>query len=352
MRGHWYDGRRVEHTFRNRLLAGLIAVAVVILGGATGYWLVGDGRWPWFDCMYMTVITITTVGYGETLPDMDKVAHARTFTMMLLVFGTGVLVYFASTITAFVVEGELKSVLAAQRLRKRIKKMKDHFIVCGAGSTGRHIIKELLSTDRSVVAIDMNEAELKEIAEDYPKANFSYLVGDATDDEILEQCNLVGARGLAAALSEDKDNLYLVVATRQINPNCRIIARVAELSHIERLKRAGADSVVSPNFIGGMRIVSELVRPSVVKFLDEMLRDKTAAMRIEEVTIEAGSELEGKSLREADVHKRFGMNVLAVKIGDRWTYNPAAEHVIKTAQVLVVIGTADQVKQLVKAAAA
>ncbi len=342
----------MDSTFRNRILAGFLAISVVIAGGATGYWLIGDGRWAWTDCMYMTVITVTTVGFGETLEGMDKVAYARTFTMGLLVFGTGVLVYFASTITAFVVEGELKNVLAAQRLRKRIKKMQDHFIVCGAGSTGRHIIKELLSTERPVVAIDMNEAELKEIAEDHPKANFSYLVGDATDDEILEQCNLSTARGLAAALAEDKDNLYLVVATRQINPTCRIIARVAELSHVDKLKRAGADSVVSPNFIGGMRIVSELVRPSVVRFLDEMLRDKTAAMRIEEVTIGAGSDLEGKSLRDADIRGRFGMNVLAVKIGDKWTYNPGAEHVVRAATVLVVIGTADQVKQLTKAAAA
>lgn len=324
---------------------------VVVAGGATGYWFIGEGRWAWLDCAYMTVITVTTVGYGETLEGMDQVHYARAFTVCLLVFGTGVLVYFASTITAFVVEGELKNVLAANRLRKRIKKMKDHFVVCGAGSTGRHIIKELLSTERPVVAIDMNEVELKEIAEDHPKANFSYLVGDATDDEILEQCNLAAARGMAAALAEDKDNLYLVVACRQINPSCRIIARVAELSHVDKLKRAGADSVVSPNFIGGMRIVSELVRPAVVKFLDEMLRDKQAAMRIEEVTIEAGSELEGKNLRNADVRGRFGMNVLAVKIGDKWTYNPAADHVVKAAQVLVVIGTADQVKQLTKAAA-
>ncbi len=352
MTGPRYDAPPVETTFRNRLLAGFFAMLFVVVGGATGYWLLGDGRWSWGDCLYMTVITVTTVGFGEMLEGMDVVAYARTFTMTLLVFGTGVLVYFASTITAFVVEGELKNVLAAQRLRKRIRKMKDHFIVCGAGSTGRHIIKELLSTERPVVAIDMNEAELREIAAAHPKSEFSFIVGDATDDEILDQCNLPAARGLAAALAEDKDNLYLVVATRQLNPTCRIIARAAELSHVDKLKRAGADSVVSPNFIGGMRIVSELVRPSVVRFLDEMLRDKNAAMRIEEVTVGAGSDLDGKALRDADIRGRFGMNVLAVKAGERWTYNPGADHVLAATSVLVVIGTADQVKQLTKATAA
>jgi voltage-gated potassium channel len=341
----------VDVTFRNRLLAGFVAMILVIAGGASGYWLLGDGRWSWFDCLYMTVITVTTVGFGETLLGMDHVAHVRAFTMVLLVFGTGVLVYFASTITAFVVEGELKNVLTAQRLRQRIKKMKDHFVVCGAGSTGRHIIKELIETGRPVVAIDTDEGELKEIAAAYPRAAFSFVVGDATDDEVLAQVNLSAARGLAAALSNDKDNLYLVVATRQLNPGCRIIARASELSHVEKLKRAGADGVVSPNFIGGMRIVSELVRPSVVRFLDEMLRDKTAAMRIEEVAVGEGSSLAGKTLRDADVRGRFGMNVLAVKSGERWTYNPPAEHVLAAPSVVVVIGTVEQVRSLEKAAA-
>lgn len=340
----------MDASFRNRLLAGFVAMLVVIVGGATGYWFIGDGRWTWLDCMYMTVITVTTVGFGETLDGMDKVAYARGFTMMLLVFGTGVLVYFASTITAFVVEGELKNVLAAQRLRKRIKKMKDHFIVCGAGSTGRAIIKELIATGRPVVALDTDEAELKEIAEDHPKADFSYIVGDATDDEILDQVNLPAAKGMAAALSSDKDNLYLVVAARQMNPTCRIIARCAELSHVDKLKRAGADSVVSPNFIGGMRIVSELVRPSVVKFLDQMLRDKDASMRIEEVTVTPGSPLDGKSLAAADVRGKFGMNVLAVKNGEKWLYNPDPDHVLRPPTVIVVIGTTEQVQKLERAA--
>lgn len=220
--------------------------------------------------------------------------------------------------------------------------------MCGAGSTGRAIINELLVTGRPVVAVDLDEAELREIAEDHPKAEFSYVVGDATDDEILDQCNLAAAKGLAAALSSDKDNLYLVVATRQINPGSRIIARCAELSHVDKLKRAGADSVVSPNFIGGMRIVSELVRPSVVRFLDQMLRDKEASMRIEEVTVVPGCELDGKTLRDADVRGRFGMNVLAVKVGERWQYNPELDHVLRPPTVIVVMGTTDQVQKLEK----
>ena len=338
----------MDTSLRNRLLVGFVALLLVVGGGATGYWFLGDGRWQLGDCLYMTVITVTTVGYGETLADMEHVHYARAFTVMLLVFGTGVLVYFASTITAFVVEGELKDILATKRRHKRIKKMKDHFVVCGAGSTGRHVIAELLSTDHAVLAIDVNEVELKEIQAASPKAAFAYLVGDATDDEILGLANVAGARGVACALSEDKDNLYLVVATRWLNPSCRIIARCAELSHVDKLKRAGADSVVSPNFIGGMRMVSEMVRPEVVRFLDEMLRDKQASMRIEEVTLAATSELAGKTLRAADLHRRFGMNVLAVKTGEGapWEYNPPADRVLAEKMILVVIGSSTQVRDL------
>jgi voltage-gated potassium channel len=343
----------MESTIRNRLLAGLIAMLVVIVGGATGYWIIGDGRWSFGDCIYMTVITVTTVGYGETLAGMESVPYARPFTVVQLVFGTGVLVYFASTVTAFIVEGDLRRVLALQRLRKRVRNMKDHMVVCGAGTTGRHIIEELLKIEASVVAIDQNEAELQEIHAKYPRADFAYLVGDATDDDVLTSANLTTARGLVAALASDKDNLYLVVAARQTASQLRIIARCTEVSHIERLKRAGADSVVSPNFIGGMRMVSELVRPSVVRFLDDMMRDKRAAYRVEEVTVGTGSTLCEQTLRDADIHARFGMQVIACRDrdADPWTYNPEPGQKLRSGTVLVVVGSADQVRELREKAA-
>src|ERR1051325_5890379 len=294
-----------------RLAMGLVLLVFVMIGGGAGYYLIGHGRWPLGDCIYMTVITVTTVGYGEVLSDMEHVAYARTFTMILLVFGTGSIVYFASTITAFIIEGDLKNVLFASKLKKRMKRMKDHVIVCGAGTTGRNVIEELLTTGVPVVAIDTRESELKEIADKFPKAEFSYIVGDATDDDVIAQTNLPTARGLVAALSSDKDNLYLTVAARQANPGTRIVARCAELSHVDKIKRSGADAVVSPNLIGGMRLVSELLRPAVVRFLDEMLRDRRAAYRIEEVRL--GDGLLGDTLRDARVRERFGMTVLAMR---------------------------------------
>jgi len=258
-------------------------------------------------------------------------------------------VFFASMITAFIVEGDLKDALFASKLKKRMKRMTDHVVVCGAGTTGRNVIEELLKTNVPVIAVDVVEHELKEIADKYPKADYSYVVGDATDDDILSQLNLAGARGLIAALSGDKDNLYLVVSARQTNPALRIVARAAELSHVEKIKRSGADAVVSPNFIGGMRLVSEMIRPAVVGFLDAMLRDKRAAYRIEEVTIKDGIEKVGTTLRDARIRERFGMTVLAIRSENKdYIYNPGPDEKLTVGTTLVVLGSAEQVTSLRK----
>ncbi len=331
-----------------RLAYALIALGVVVIGGGIGYWVLGDGKWSFGDCLYMTIITVTTVGYAEVLEGMDKVHYARAFTAGLLILGTGSIVFFASTITAFIIEGDLRNVLFAQRLKKRMKRMKDHVVVCGAGSTGRNVIEELLTTGVPVVAIDTKEAELREIADKFPKAEFAFIVGDATDDDIIAQTNLPQARGLVAALSSDKDNLYLTVAARQANPGARIVARCAEMSHVEKIRRSGADAVVSPNFIGGMRLVSELLRPAVVRFLDDMLRDRRATYRIEEVQLgDKVGEL-GSTLRDVRVRERFGMTVLAMRGKDDtvWTYNPDAAEKLAPGMTLVVLGSADQVAEL------
>jgi len=331
-----------------RLAMGFVFLIVVVIGGGAGYYAIGNGLWTFGDCLYMTVITVTTVGYGEVLQNMDKIEYARGFTMLLLVFGTGSIVFFASTITAFIIEGDLRNVLFESRMKKRMKRMKDHVIVCGAGSTGRNVIEELLTTGVPVIGIDVRESELREIAAKFPKAEFTFIVGDATDDDVMSATNLPQARGLVAALSSDKDNLYLTVSARQTNPGCRIVARCAELSHVEKIRKSGADAVVSPNFIGGMRLVSEMLRPAVVRFLDDMLRDRGTAYRIEEVRLGASAAALGSTLRDARVRERFGMTVLAVRNSDNtsWTYNPDASEKIGPGMTLVVLGSPEQVSAL------
>jgi voltage-gated potassium channel len=335
-------------SFRKRLAVGFLALTLVIVGGTFGYWLLGRGDWKLSDCLYMTVISVTTVGYGEVLPGMDVHTGARLFTMLLLVVGTGVLVYFASMLAGFVIEGELKDLLDTRKREKRVRRMKEHIVVCGAGSTGRHIIEELLRGGAStVVAIDRDAAALTALQEAFPKAHFNFLVGDATDDAMHEAAAMGTARGVVAALSADKDNLYVVVSARQLSATARIIARCSELAHVDKIRRAGADAVVSPNYIGGMRMASELVRPAVVKFLDEMMRDARAAYRIEQVTVTARGAAGGATLGSADIRARYGMTVLAVRTpAGPWTYNPDAGTALREGMELVVLGEPTQVGRL------
>ncbi|HUS65468.1 MAG TPA: potassium channel protein [Kofleriaceae bacterium] len=337
---------------RARLVAAFLALMFAVGAGTIGYYVLGDGLWTPFECFYMTVITLTTVGFGETLPGMDQVEHARAFTVALLVFGTGTVVYFVSTLTAIIIEGDLRRALRHTRMRKQIQKLTDHVIVCGAGSTGSHAVQELVEYQIPLVAIDMDAVRLEHLAEIHPPEIFKFIVGDATDDEVLEQANLAGARGIVAAMANDKDNLYLTVSARQTNPTCRIVARGSELQVLDKLKKAGADHTVSPNYIGGLRMVSELLRPQVVKFLDEMRRDK-ARVRIEEVLIPDGSAFSGKSLAQMNIRSTTEILVLAVQTpgAEGYRYNPGGDFVLEGGMTLVVLGPLSQVEDLRRLAA-
>ncbi|HUH03813.1 MAG TPA: potassium channel protein [Kofleriaceae bacterium] len=327
---------------RARLIGGLVALIVVLAAGTIGYWLLGDGRWNLNDCFYMTVVTLTTVGYAEVLEDFEHVAYAREFNVILILFGMGAFLYFVSTLTAMIVEGDLRAALRKTRMRKTIQNLEDHYVVCGTGSTGRHIIHELIATQRPVVAIDLSEEKLEALCEKSggTEAGFYYIAGDATDDDVLVAANTANARGIVAALANDKDNLFLVVTVRQLNAKARVVARGSDLKVLEKLKRAGADTVVSPNYIGGMRMVSELVRPAVVRFLDVMLKD-SKGMRIEEVEVGADSRYAGQSLAETYIRREAGVSILAVRQpGGDYVYNPDKDYVIGAGATLVVLGEA------------
>ncbi len=336
---------------RARIIGSFVALMFVVAAGSVGYWVLGDGRWTLSQCAYMTVITLTTVGYGEVLPGFDHVPYAREFTILLIVFGMGTFIYFASTLTALIIEGDLRDALRKTRMRKTIQKLEGHTVVCGAGSTGRHVIEELLATGRDVVAIDSSLETLEALAEHYPKGHFLFVVGDATDDEILAAANVSDARGVVAALAGDKDNLYLVVTCRQLNAKARIIARGSDLKVLEKLKRAGADTVISPNYIGGMRMASELIRPEVVRFLDVMLRDRRG-VRIDEVAVPAGSRYDGVTLRDSGIRADANVSVIAVREdGGQYTYSPEANFSLRAGMTLVVIGEIEDVAKLRQLAA-
>ena len=331
------------HQLDRRLVAGFLSLISVVVLGTVGYWVLGGGRWGWDDCMYMTVITLTTVGFGEVLDGFSQVDHVRPFTVLLITLGMGTFVYFASTLTAFIIEGDLRRAFVSTRMRKRLTKIRDHIIVCGIGSTGLHVVNELMATRTPIVAIDSSRERLETLAAELDDDLFLYVCGDATDDAVLSKAGVERARGLVAALASDKDNLYLVVSARQNHPErdqFRIVARGIEVSVIDKLKKAGADAVVSPNLIGGLRLASEIIRPTVVAFLDSMLH-KDEITRIEEVTILPSSIMIGQSMRELDIRNRVRVSVLAARPAGQsdYTYNPRSDLVIEPNMTLVVLGT-------------
>ena len=330
---------------RHRIFGALILLLVVFLVGTTGFKLIGGESWSLLDSVYMTAITLSTVGYGE-VRDLSSRPGARIFAMALIIFGMFSLLYITSTVTAFIVEGDLKNIFWSKQMSKYIDKMKGHFIVCGGGETGLHIAQELIKTKRPFVIIEPHTEALDHLKHLYP--DLPHIQDDPTDDEVLVRAGIVRARGLIAVMNSDKDNLFITITARRLNPALRIIAEGIEAKSSAKLRTAGADSVVLPNTIGALRLVSELVRPTVVSFLDLMLRDRSQTLRVEETTVAAGAELAGKTLVEAALPQRTGQLVLAVKRRDEETfhYNPPADTVMGEGDTLIVMGGTEGLEKL------
>ncbi len=330
-----------------RLYRAFAILIIVLAIGTGGLYLFGQGDWSLEDCLYMTVITLGSVGYGEIVP-VDKVPHARLFVIFIILLGMGGVMYFTSAVVALFVEGDLRKFWRKRNMESTISRLMNHIIVCGGGTTGRLIVDELLTTRTPFVVIEMNEDRVKEIRDRYHEHEVPYVIGDATDQGTLAAAGIERARGLIVALPEDKDCLIVTITARQMRRDLRVVSKCHEPDYIPRINKAGADTVVSPNVIGAMRIVSEMIRPTVTQFLDLMLRDKEKNLRIEQVEIAAGSELTGKRLADTTIRKITELLVIAArneKTG-KYDYNPGPNFVIEDGTVLIVLGSTDDVIKL------
>ncbi|MFH1729694.1 MAG: potassium channel protein [Pseudomonadota bacterium] len=315
-----------------------VSILTVILVGVVGYTLI-EG-WSIFDSLYMTIISITTVGYGET---HNLSQYGRMFTLVLVLMGIGVIGYSVSKSVAFIVEGELSNIMKRRKMKKEIATLSNHFIVCGAGDTGVNVIKEFTKADFEFVIIDNDPQKIEQI-ENYEE--LYYIIDDAIKDSTLQAANIEKAKGLVAVLGNDKDNLFVVLTARELNPKLKIASRVIERSSERKMLIAGADEIVSPNFIGGMRLASLMIRPAVVNFLDEMLRDDRGNLRLEEVDIQAGSSIEKKDLSQSQIPQKTGLIVVALKRGGNYSYNPKSDTILEENDKLIVMGDQDQVHKL------
>lgn len=330
---------------KNRLFISLALFLGLICFGTLGYIsLTGSSV---FEALYMTIISITTTGYGETI-DILHNKPARVFTMFLLLCGMGITVYFASYLTAFLVEGELNNILSHRRMNKEIEKLKQHLILVGGGQTAFYAVQELLAANKPFVVIEKGPAAFAYLQEHFQNSHLLGLIGDATNDDVLKEAGLERAEGLITTLPDDRDNLFVTISARGINPGIRIIAKIVHQSTADKMRMAGANEVVCPDSIGGLRMVSQMIHPHVVKFLDTMMRIKSEQIRIEEVRVK-GEACHGKSLKEIRLPEQFGnVLVLALLPGGNHEiplYNPMAETPVHTGDTLVVMGNIDWIHQ-------
>jgi len=325
---------------KRRFYSLIVTIILVVLIGSSGYYLLFGGKHAYVDCLYMTVISLTSVGYGEVIPICGNVS-AQVFTMLLITVGLGVILYGISALTALFIEGEVSGLLREQKMKKAIEKLTDHYIVCGGGETGFPLLMELVKNGETAVLIEQDESKIEicKIIE-----NLMYIKGDATDDGNLVAAGIEHARGLLIALPSDKDSLYVTMSARMLNQKVRIISRVANPMLEPKLVKAGADGVVSPNFIGALRMASEMIRPVAVNFLDRMLRSEDQDLRIHEIPITEKSGLSGQTIAQSGLKDKFRLLVLGLrgKSGDL-DFNPSPEEKIEPGMVMIVMGEVDNI---------
>jgi voltage-gated potassium channel len=320
-----------------------IALGAIVAIGTIGYWLIGGREYSFLDSLYMTVITISTIGYGEIIRLSDNPV-GRLFTIFIALSGIGILFYIITNLTAFVVEGELKDSFRRRKMEKIARNYKDHYIVCGIGIVGAHIIHELYATGRPYIIVDISRDNLEKHADAIPADVF--IEDDATDDNTLLKAGIMKAKGLFAVTGDDNQNLVICLSAKQLKPRIRVVAECSEIKNSEKMRKAGADSVVSPSLIGGLRMASEMIRPTVVSFLDIMLRDKEKNLRIEEIPVPAS--FAGKSISALDLTKYSSLLLLAVRIKDDFIYNPSDDYVIQEDNTLIFMSPPEERKKLEK----
>ena len=329
--------------FRRVLSALSLLGIIILLGGAALYWL-GQGEYTFAHSLYFAVITISTVGFAE-LPHLEGHPGARAVTGVMIIAGIGTIAFFQSTLTALLIEGVIAKVYRRRRMENKIARLKNHMVVAGCGRTGKYIVEELHAIGQPFVVIEKDEALLARVNDELG-GKLLHVIGDATEDHTLLAAGVERARGVVAALAEDRDNLFVTLSARSFNAKARIVSKAVEVENEPKILKAGADTTVSPNRIGGIRLVSELVRPKVTEFLDQMLR-VTKNLRFEEVPIPEGSSFAGRTLREVPIRDKTNLLVVALhEPAGGYVYNPSPDHKLEVGTQLIVMGEVPSVEML------
>lgn len=318
-----------------------IALFFILLAiGSLGYMVI-EG-WNFFDALYMTVITIATVGYGE----VHRVsAPGRMFTLALIFLGVGYFLYVVGNFIQFLVEGRIRLILGRRKLDRQINKLKGHYIICGYGRMGRALARFLVQRYLDVVVIEQDEARTTVMDED----GILYLVGSATDEALLMRAGIERARGLITVVGSDADNVFLVLLARQMNPDIFIVARAVMNSAKRTLQAAGANKVVSPYDLGARRMAHAILRPTVIEFLEMAFADDSVDVEVEEITVKANSPVVRRTIYEAEIRPKFNVIIVSIKKEDgQMVFNPDSQTLLESGDTLVVVGKAVSIKGLEK----
>lgn len=318
-------------------LTGAVFVSVILLG-TLGYMLI-EG-WEPAESLYMTIITLSTVGFQEVRPLSES---GRTFTVFLIVIGIGTAGYGLGNIAAFLIEGQLRDLFRMKRMEKTIEKLHDHIIVCGYGVEGRHACDEFKRSRVPFLVIEKDP----DVVEKLKDEDCLVIQGDATHDDVILQAGVATAKGLIAAVNEDSENVFITLTARGFNPKLTIVAKASDEKSIAKLFRAGANKVISSAEIGGKRMASAILRPNVVNFLDVIIHDQELSLRLEEIKIADKSAFVGKSIRDLHIRARTGAMVIGYhREGQSIQINPDADTILNAGDVLIVMGTEHQIEGL------
>ncbi len=322
-----------------KLLIVVIIILLVLTIGTIGYQILLDVSFV--DALYMTVITVSTVGYTEVGEMTDQ---AKYFSMVVIFMGLGTVGYAVTSAATLLLEGTFKETWRRRKMDKQIKELKDHYILCGAGETGQSVIKQFEHSKVDFVVIEMKERIVQELSE----RGVLVIQGDGTHEEALEKAQINKAKGLVSSLPKDAANVFAVLTARQMNPNLYIVSRSVESNSREKLKRAGANNTISPNVIGGMRMASFVIRPSIISFLDIITHAGDVVLDLEDVVICDHSSLKGQTLKEAKIPERTGLIVLAIrKHGEEQPkLNPSSDELLEIGDSMIVLGKEGQVNEL------
>lgn len=328
----------------SRLVYASIGLVSVVLAGTFGYWAISGFEYDLFMCFYMTIITITSIGFGEML-DFNKYPTGRVFTIFIALSGVGLITYFLTNAAVLIVEGHLSQSLRRRKMDKAIAGLKNHYIVCGLGNHSLYLINELISTKREYVVVEADNNRINDVCS---KVKIQYYVeGDATGDEVLLRAGVKNAKGVFASTEDDNTNLVISLSSKRLNPEAKVVALCFDKSKADKLRLAGADTVVSPSYIGGLRMASEMIRPSVTTFLDIMLRDTNRNLRIEEINIPAG--FSGKIVKDLRDNECKDILILAIRCETDWVYNPAEDFRLEKNHTLIVLASPEERLRLEKA---